>query len=254
MYEALEFLTINFPNTGIYIGGDFNCRIGELNQLNEGITSPFNEYISHKRNSDDKQVNARGKKLLNFMEDFGLLVLNGRTLSDNIATFTHLSRNGNSVIDLAWCNLPFLTLFLDFKICHIAIRSDHLPVLTALKIDNLSSDCKISKLKWKNYAAENYYFYMLHNNNIYVNSNSLDLVLNNFIDSIVKSAKIVSLISFPNNKKPKSLYNKPWFDIACIKLKDEVKNNLKVCKKRGFDSDNLNIYLNSKFTYTKICS
>ena len=61
-------------------------------------------------------LDNRRKKLLEFMESFGLILINGRTNSDYPGKYTHISKLGNSVIDHIWCNLETSDILLDFKV------------------------------------------------------------------------------------------------------------------------------------------
>lgn len=90
----------------IFIGGDFNARIAELNQIDQNLY--LTSKISCVRNSKDKTVNSRGKKLLNIMDHHNFILLNGRSLSDSNGNFTYFDTQGKSVNDLIWTNLNSL--------------------------------------------------------------------------------------------------------------------------------------------------
>ena len=189
------------------------------------------------------------------MEDYGLLVLNGRSSSDSHVTYTHLSKIGNSVIDMVWSNQDALTVFMDSKVCNVATKSDHLPVIIKLKISNSNSVCKQSKIKWKNLAAEAFFHDMNSQVNVMCKNDSIDTLINNFTETVRNVAYNVGMINYcKNNKKIKSLENKEWFDIECSKFKNEVKSKYKVCKKSGFEQKSLQDYLNFKKIYVKTCN
>ena len=73
------------------------------------------------------------------MEEFKFLILNGRSISNNMASYLS-SKNINSVIDLIWCNSPSLMTFAVFKVGNSPTKSDHLPMITELKIYKISLD------------------------------------------------------------------------------------------------------------------
>ena len=83
-------------------GGDFNARIGELNQLNHELLN--NEILYSRRATLDNEKKYKGSKLVQFFESNGFAILNGRTISDYPANFTYCSNNGRAINDLIWCN------------------------------------------------------------------------------------------------------------------------------------------------------
>lgn len=125
--SVLEDLKFKYDNHMIVIGGDFNCRVGSLDQcINE-----FTEYsqLFKYRSSTDKVHNTKGSKLMSFMDENSFLLLNGRTISDNPANFTFVSPVGMSVNDLIWTDVDLLTLVGDLIVSDIVTTtSDHLPL------------------------------------------------------------------------------------------------------------------------------
>lgn len=90
----------NFGHNVIYIGGDFNCRIG--GKGNDDIHLFEGTFLDNCRTSMDITVNFRGDYLLDFMESHGFYVLNGRTKNDKPSNYTYIGHNGQSVVDLIW--------------------------------------------------------------------------------------------------------------------------------------------------------
>lgn len=66
-------------------------------------------------------------------DDFGFLVLNGRSKCDSKGDFTFINKLGASVIDLALVSIHCLQIVSDFKVIEY-IGSDHLPIQLTLKI------------------------------------------------------------------------------------------------------------------------
>lgn len=85
----LNELTTVFPEALLIIGGDFNCRMGEIGYLPEEITEGIS--IFNKRQSLDKTLNKKGNILNDTMADYGFALLNGRSRSDRIGQFTFCS-------------------------------------------------------------------------------------------------------------------------------------------------------------------
>ena len=96
------------------------------------------------------------------MESAGFHVINGRSLSDCPAQYTHISCIGNSVIDLIWVNDTSLEYIDDLKVFTIPVHSDHFPIILSLKINSLNPilNNQKSNLKWKNYALNSYIDFM----------------------------------------------------------------------------------------------
>ncbi|KAL1446469.1 hypothetical protein WDU94_013968 [Cyamophila willieti] len=107
------------------ISGDFNCRISDT-YLDESPAEDLG-LLSH-RVSLDELSNTRGDALVEFMESWGLINLNGRTEGDIPGQFTYISTLGKSVIDLVWCNLQFCQLVGGLHVTDFSLTSDHLPI------------------------------------------------------------------------------------------------------------------------------
>lgn len=99
--EVIDLHRNNFPGFRVIIGGDFNARVGNLNDLViPRVSEEYNINIS--RISKDSVYNTRGSQLLSFAERLGIILYNGRSYSDTPGQYTHVSANGNSVIDFVW--------------------------------------------------------------------------------------------------------------------------------------------------------
>lgn len=106
---------INEDNTIII--GDLNARIGDHNTARQ-INNPL---LTEDRKSKDKLTNKNGEKLIDLLNEFNMEIVNGRTKSDIEGESTFISKNGQSVIDLAVVSQIFLDNVVDFKIGNIAI-------------------------------------------------------------------------------------------------------------------------------------
>lgn len=78
---------------------DFNSRVANLNQLDNNIFCNI-ENIFYNRASKDNVLSPRGRELVDLMEDNGMILLTGRTMSDNSANWTFVGHQGKRVIDL----------------------------------------------------------------------------------------------------------------------------------------------------------
>lgn len=102
--ETISSLNVQFAATPIIIGGDFNSRIGDLNQLEEEMQFQLNSTISPRRTTCDVIINRRGKFLTELTEHNNFLVLNERCNKDNPAQITYLNKVGKNIIDLIITN------------------------------------------------------------------------------------------------------------------------------------------------------
>ncbi|KAI5755470.1 hypothetical protein M8J77_017098 [Diaphorina citri] len=84
------------------------------------------------RRSLDEVLNTRGEMLVEFMEEHGLIALNGRTPGDIPGQFTFISKVGNSVVDLVWTNMELCSDVVDLTVSADFLTSDHLPVVLNL--------------------------------------------------------------------------------------------------------------------------
>ncbi|KAK9723300.1 Endonuclease-reverse transcriptase [Popillia japonica] len=123
------------------IAGDFNARVGQLNQLEEEVTG--NCYLTSVRNSRDYLTNNRGKNLIEAMESNGFLLANGRTPSDSPADYTYVSKTGSSVIDLLFLNDP--SGLRDLSVVDFLHSSPHLPVIVEMATDVVYANQKDEK-------------------------------------------------------------------------------------------------------------
>uniref|UniRef100_T1HXG9 Endo/exonuclease/phosphatase domain-containing protein n=1 Tax=Rhodnius prolixus TaxID=13249 RepID=T1HXG9_RHOPR len=117
----------NYNECKIIIAGDLNARISNLNSFYDDIF--MNSSFHGIRYTLDTVINSQGNRIIEIMEDFGMLICNGRSNADRRASYTYISRNGCSVIDHIWINSLFLDSQLDFEVLKIPEISDHLPVL-----------------------------------------------------------------------------------------------------------------------------
>lgn len=106
---SLEKLFYSFPGLDIILGGDFNCRVAQLNQINNNVIGNNFNFASS-RCSCDTIYNNNGNELTKVLESYGFLLLNGITKKDSQGNFTYVSSIGSSVIDLVWVSLSGIQL------------------------------------------------------------------------------------------------------------------------------------------------
>lgn len=107
-------------NEVVIIGGDYNARTGE--EVGCDI------YKEKGRCSKDKVVNKEGEVLLEWLENKGLSIVNGRKEGDGEGGFTYISGRGCTVIDYVIANEEGWDRIETCKI-EERVESDHLPVI-----------------------------------------------------------------------------------------------------------------------------
>lgn len=153
----LSVLRDSFVNYPVIVGGDFNCRVANLNSVDKNILST-NSRLNCYRISRDMFCNLKGKQLSDCLEGVELLLCNGRSLSDTPANYTYIGSTGSSVIDLVWCSLSLLPYIRDFIVLNIVTCSDHLPVCVTLDLLSppytpVNDNCQSRKLKFDHTKA-----------------------------------------------------------------------------------------------------
>lgn len=134
----------NFQNKGIVlVQGDLNARTGRLPDFieadkfdtNFGIVNPSQNNL---RNSQDTNVNSRGRDLIDFCKMTDMLIVNGRKLGDIFGNMTSHQWNGSAVNDYLLAPKEFFQ-----KVTHFAVGefspwfSDHCPIFTTILLDSL---------------------------------------------------------------------------------------------------------------------
>lgn len=246
--ETFQDIICKFPNTSIIVGGDFNARVGSLNQLPEEFDL-CNNFLRIDRHTLDPTTTRNGKILIECMEQNDLILLNGRSKNDCPAQFTFMNSLGTSVIDLVWCNQNCIEKIVNFKVNDVPTRSDHLPLVIALKTGlNISkNNNKVSKLVWKDDCFLDYQ--ALFNEQLLKRSTSIDIDENYeiLIESIYATANQLEMVrTFDASKVG---IGKPWFDGDCHKMKYEVQVNLKNIKKQNYSKETRLEWERSKKNY-----
>lgn len=232
--DLIEQVIIKYPNLPFYIGGDFNSRIANLNQLTNQVIEE-NFFVNSIRYNLDEKLDTRGKKLVEFMERNAFIVLNGRTRGDNPSQYTFVSTVGKSTIDLAWTNFAGLCEVKNFFVHCITTTSDHFPI--SIKLFDINDRNKIEKelfcLKWKGELKEEYKSLMSNTIIEIENNEDVNDISNIMVECIYEKAYNLGM---QNKVKAVNIKSKPWFDSECVTLKNNLKNLLKKCKNNNFAS------------------
>lgn len=264
IFSFLKDSLSQFEGT-VVIGGDFNARIGAVNQTTIEITSDTE--FQHERSSLDITLNKQGKLLIERFELLGLTVLNGRSASDRFGSPTFLSPNGSSTIDFVWPNYIGLHTLIDFAVLNLG-QSDHLPIRPMLCSDYNKTQRKVEskenttyiKLIWDEIKKKDF---ISEISNEFIMKLQIDPPpiddINTASASLVTSIKSVAQ-SLGMEKALKShnssllyLRDKPWFDSD---FREANKFKKKLSRKLNGTNDTrlLKDFLEARKTYRVLCN
>lgn len=264
--ESLVSVTERSENAHIYILGDFNARVGELNQLNQLRGDENNPLactnLDIVRRSSDKKVTKRGTLLTEVMEASGMLLINGRSFSDSPAQFTSVHTNGKSVIDLLWVNSQIWDLILDFLVMNKFSVSDHFPCSLILKTNamrktnhgiqnKINASWEITRIKWDKEKTKLF-------------NEQLKLKLQNFKENerengvqdqetltrgIKEVAAEIGLQQVVKRGGSTATGRNLWFDQECKVQKRLVNKAARTMRNTNFDQTHVKIFLVEKKKY-----
>lgn len=250
--DTINDLTSFYPNLPIILIGDYNARIGQLNQFEEQIF--LNTNFTGKRQSLDKIENERGKLLCDCMQEHGFIILNGRSQSDASGEFTFLSHMGKSLIDMCWVNANCLDLIKDFKV-QLNIHSEHAIISINFQEANSTPyfeqhkrpySQKLYKFNWKLENLTSFTNSLKELPHIYFNSNSPTELSNNLQEAILLSAVKSDMLKSCSNYWHNKPNHKPWYNSECKILKKNLKKELKYLKESNYSKNSLIQYMANK--------
>ena len=144
----LTFSSLNCINENVHvlIFGDLNSRVGQLNETL--MNNSINEYVHGlddcdmvtdnedipTRRSRDTEQNNYGRQLIQFCKINNLFILNGRTISDPLGSYTCIANGGKSVVDYCIVGRSLYDYVVDLKVMPRP-ESDHFALFLTLKCD-----------------------------------------------------------------------------------------------------------------------
>lgn len=214
--------------------GDFNCRIGEANEIDSANFVLDTSNFSGSRSSMDIVINVRGRQLLDYMELEDFLALNGRTRGDSPANFTFVSGVGKSVIDLAWVNQSALGIVSDLIVrTDVVSSSDHFPVELVLSRPQATSLSRLSytSIRWLDSLKDEYTTHL----------NSIDLTGINLLgEHDLLEFLYDKIYSFADKYGLKKKFTRNtfciWSDTEYRTMKSDLGKLVNSCKRNRFES------------------
>jgi len=236
----LEKVIHNYANEPVFIAGDFNGRIGQLDG-HPLISS--NDYLLHSRTSADEKSNPRGHQLLQFCEENELVVLNGRTNSDSIGEFTFVETTGTSVIDYFMINPLAIDFVRDMEVVNTSCSAHSaLQLLLACEVvPRKSVVYEHPKIIFKTNKVEN--FQERFQSNLTYFSNILSY--QSFHDCLFHSALECRMVQRQSSRG----CSQPWYDLECIQHKTFLNKALKAAKLARWNTGERMDYIAAKKQY-----
>lgn len=229
------------------IMGDINVRIGGINQILSDSDRQLFLNGFDQRNSKDQVTNSNGKKFIDFCNDFGLVVLNGRTNGDAEGAFTFLNNVGQSVNDICTVTTDLLQNVDSFCVEN-QTWSDHFPIVCCVFLgENVEIGKKnnlLPKLKWRNEKCAQYRHCL--NVNLERSKTEKDELQLKDMQEIIKKSN-------PQGNKRLSHFEAKnrWFNSACETQRRKTLQALRAFKRSDALQDKEN-YLKFKQQYAEI--
>ncbi|UYV64118.1 hypothetical protein LAZ67_2006615 [Cordylochernes scorpioides] len=149
--------------------------------------------LTSERRAKDHIISSLSDKLLDFLEDNSLTIVNGRSRGDKDGDFTYISERGSSTIDYCILSQGSLQILLDFKFDD-QLYSDHHPLVLTIKGQNFNEKKTNGKI----------------------------IILRD-IDANFGS-NVICKITYSIKGGPRK--SKPWFDKDCYDMKKLAKESL----------------------------
>ncbi len=154
-FDVLKTEIAEFSVLGdIVLIGDLNARTGDLrenysliDENNDQDIVETNIFITARDNAvsndllsrvnEDITINPFGRKLMNLLNETHLIIVNGRKLGDYTGRKTCYTYNGSSTVDYCIVSSQLFCNILRLNVLYQDWFSDHCPITTALKINNI---------------------------------------------------------------------------------------------------------------------
>ncbi|UYV71202.1 hypothetical protein LAZ67_8002154 [Cordylochernes scorpioides] len=219
----------------VVLAGDLNTRTGTQGYLHNPLMLPTS--LNASRNSKDEVISPNAVQFINFLEDNLLVIINGRTKSDENGEYTYISERGSSVVDYCIVTHTLLEHRINLLINPLPY-SDHMPMV--IKMDSNFDGIKLEsstprtfkKYKW---ASEKETTFIQNLVAIQGSWNSpIEMLTNNFTNQIRSAMHTAGMQVVITPDGPKS---KPWFDRECYLTKKALKSQLKIYIRSNSESD-----------------
>ena len=262
----------------VLVQGDLNARTGNEKDFiaydkydkKLGVENLNNQNI---RNSQDLNINARGKELIDVCKINDFLIMNGRKIGDLFGKYTSHQWNGSSVVDYFLAPNAFSQKILNFSVGKfIPWISDHCPIHTTfilhrLKVRTNTSNNELTDITprciWDEKAKEKYIAGLKSEEtndklNSLINSDKFKPleIATEIKDILIRNAQSCKIKTKRNQKKNKTNQSKhqsaPWFDKECAQFKTQLQRQGNILKQNPTDQNTRSTIFQLKREFRKM--
>ena len=216
----------------LLINGGLNARMGDWSfSENPEINDIGEDDITYHRSTQDANINANGRNLIELCITYGLTPLSGLISRNFDNRFTFISHRGNSTIDHFICTPDLLPYIEDHRVIN-RIESQHLPITLTLKSSSVNDkedtvQGEIKKTKWKENKSQECKNILEKDEQINLLKEATEAAeTDNIENSISLFTKLMQIVSKPLEYLLKvggrKMDKKPWYDKQCQKKKKET--------------------------------
>lgn len=227
--------------------GDLNARVADRQILNSCLVDNTN--ITSCRKSKDSVADSNGKSMLEWMNDCGGIILNGRSAGDEEGENTFIGAMGTSVIDYACCSINIIDLIDNFKVLGKPF-SDHMPITVSFitGCDVTQNALLLPKLRWDETKTG------IFRKHVTDRLTTLELAEEMNVDEKLEKLKKI-IFDFNNMMGNKNVFTpkNKWFDYKCYNARKDMFKYLNLCRKfPGFCEFRIKYVEKMKY-YREVC-
>lgn len=236
----------------IMLVGDWNARVGEGQDIPEDVGIVSVDDFSCKRNSKDKVINVKGKKVIELCENFNFVIANGRVRGDQEGHFTFVGDRGRSVIDLCCVSIEN---FHHIKQLNVKAEpySDHMPLELILRSPTVDEDSVLPLLPKLTWGKRDNVGYALKLANKCKGINVLpadsNLALTALNDLIYNSASNRIVYTMQNQKSGRQA----WHDRECKQVRKRMFALLRLVRNSNDNETVRRDYCTCRREYKQLC-
>ncbi|KAI5713578.1 hypothetical protein M8J76_001614 [Diaphorina citri] len=216
------FLKKKVEICNIYIPSDKRFCSSDLENISRQLHPPFiivGDLNSHNVLWGSSQSNSRGKEVEKWFTQENLFLLN-----DGRHTYTSMSYNTTSAIDLAFCSND-LGLLLSWNVRKYLNDSDHFPIdINSFQREDVNVHCNSSKWHFKRADWNGFYCKLREKHENFIVNPDTECAIEEFTQDIISACEDNIPRSNPENMKPRV----PWWTEECYKA---IKNKNKCYRK-----------------------
>ena len=247
--------TIKGNGGEILLQGDLNARTSNSIDTTKHDKYDINIEVENfelpLRTSADKELNSKGKELLDLCKTYSLCIINGRKTGDILGNFTSFQPGGNGVVDYAIVSHGLFESILTFHVGgYKPWLSDHCPIHYSIDIGRVyegGNDTKEHNSHplptlwyWEENCGGKFETYLKNEETSKrieeITSYSDGDKMVKELNTLLISAAGACGVKKKKQKNTKNKMNPPWYDKHCIILKNHILQFSKLVQKHPLDT------------------